>query len=431
MNIFFLCESLSPYDAIPSWGETPSQSASELGNWTIRGSGSSINKDQIILTPSVNSSDRFIYGEMCQRLPMYSQDFTFTANISQTEGDGSSFRFFYSKDLCSENLINFEGVVIWTNSSIKNGKKSAVYVFNRFNNSQTQIPTEPSCYWDFYNKQTNVSLSKKGSFFTVTLSDSENKEICYSNPIILPEFGYFSIVAFNPQEKDLIPSKSSVNCVKVFLDGKFKAPHDDTILVKNRKLLDRLYTLYKENIELRRSKMPFLRHYTEKKKNSNEILDGTPDDLENGLLLLSETMERAKHFAPLYFYLQLYNYTIPMLVKKPLEIIRGASYVIESINQELQEIQEITSSELNDISKDIMNSMSELKKNSFAFTRSLVENQTASHIIVRKILKDFPQNKDDSNVPIILLIICGVEFLGYIGFFFYKKSQTDNFKKVD
>ena len=237
-NIAFL-SSLSKYDPryslIPPFQPTD---VYEFHNWTFRGSAIPMKKKFLRLTSPIVDS----YGAICQRVPTLFKDWTVEFELL-TQGNkigGESIEFVYSQELCPELPIQWNGFILYINTTSNSSDCSVFIIPNdgmtllNFSNS-IKIGTIPLRNQD---SPVILRIARSGNHISISTKKSMNSQQAnrlfdYTFPNLI-DYGYFTITALgspNGNSQDLYSFYTYHN-------GYDRSEFDYPIDYENRKVLE-------------------------------------------------------------------------------------------------------------------------------------------------------------------------------------------------
>ena len=101
---------------------------------------------------------------------------------------------------------------------------------------------------------------------------------------------------------------------------------------------------------------------------------------------------------------------------------------LPKLKRSLIAISKYTALSLEEIAKDLSDRMNYVSEEVTEYARMVLETDENSDL-VSNMLEVSSSDVKDSNLNLLLEIICLFEFIGYIIFFFYRKNKTNSFKK--
>ncbi|OHS94462.1 Legume-like lectin family protein [Tritrichomonas foetus] len=421
--LFVLCHAVlsqSHYSLLPPFLITD-KSHLEIGNWTLRDSAINM-KDFIRLTPSY----QYISGGVCQRVPVYSDDWSFEANVSTSNKYGGfGFHFYFTETLCTSDIFNVNGLAIWINTTNTTNDEEDVYFVNSKINSNENKPKQ-ICKIKMQQKPFLFRITKRGTRITVDSSnDFENYTTCFDQNIKnLITKGYFSFFGSTTEQVN----DHDLHGINIKLLSKYKEPENDTSSTYNRKLLDSFYLIRKKEKGARRSKMPKSFHFINKSKEKEYLLDKNPtDDIIDSFPIISESIQRAEYSISIYKIKKVFAPRIRMQLEKSTMMVDLAESLMPEVQDLLKDIWAEAELSLTEIAANISMEMEKIQNEATEYAKSLIRKEDDAQFLMNLIkgsteeVNDFPS--------FVLIIICGIELFAYIVFFVYQRKKTMNFKK--
>ncbi|KAH0789837.1 Legume-like lectin family protein [Histomonas meleagridis] len=371
----------------------------------------------------------YVSGGICQRLPTYAKNWVFEAEIISTAKSGNGFLFFYTQELCTEELLGFHGIALWINPGIPGNN---VYLINGAGDPIKISTLSPVCHISTTSK-TQIRIKKVNDTITVDSKPTNSKEykICTTSKISnLVEKGYFSLFASNNETC----SDNRLFNVKVDLLSPPQQPPNDESSIVNRKYLRNAYFTQKEKKSQRRlALMPISKVYIDKIKKSNGKFDRRPsEDFSNSFFVIGETVNRSK----LSISAETINTLLAPKVRMQLQAIllfaKIVSKELPEMKRMVNDLLKRTSYNLTDIAHDIAIQMNNIKSDAINYAKkTVVPNIDIDNVLeaVQNVKNEAVGNSSNFLKDYILEIICAIEFVGYILFFIHQSIKTRNFKK--
>ncbi|KAK8896582.1 VIP36-like protein [Tritrichomonas musculus] len=467
--IFSYFASCSHYSLQPPFNFT-NESLPEIGNWTLRDSATNMKKF-IRLTPNY----QYIQGGICERVPMYSSDWSFEANLSTgSKYGGVGFSFFYSSTICANNVFNFNGLAVWINTTNIYDDGHEVYLLNSTGNlNQVTKGLEPICKIQPQTTPFLFRITKRGEKVIVdtklsleppqfkinaskSINDEKNSQnsvyknlngtyindegyiLCASQKIenIISK-GYFSLFATTQKLYDT----HDVHSINVSLLSSYNEPENDNSSVVNRKYLDKYYIFRKQLKSLRRMKMPTMMKYVNISKKSNYELDPSLNSIKlnetdeenlykDSFPIIKESIERASSTVTA---LQIKKFLSPIIrnqLQKSTSIIDEAVDMLPEVKELLKDIWNECELSMTEIAANISIQMEKIEQEATEYAKSLMGADRYSSEVFLNVIKNSYGDVNDSPIQYVLATICAVELVAYIIFFIYKRKKTMNFKKI-
>lgn len=441
---FYSSCSLSHYSLQPPFKIT-NESLPEIGNWTLRDSAINM-KNFIRLTPSY----QFISGGICERVPMYSTDWSFEANLSTgSHYGGTGFSFFYSKSLCASNIFHFNGLAAWINTTNSNDEGEEVYLLNSSGNlNQLMLGLKPVCRIQSKNGPFLFRITKRGYQITIDwkliksrnltstekVVKNEDFKLCTSQKIDnVINNGYFSLFSSTQELYD----DHDLHGINITLLSPYKEPENDNSSIVNRKYLDKFYHFRKKLKQLRRSKMPTMMKYLNiSKENEYDINSYLTNEtkiqemFKDSFPLIKESIERAGSTVSV---LQIKKFFLPIIrtqLEKATSIIEVAENMLPDVRELLKDIWNECEISLTEIASNISVQMENIEKEATDYAKNLMGADHYSSEVFISMIKNSYGDVNYSPISYVLATICAVELVAYVIFFFYQRKRTMNFKKI-
>ena len=476
--ILFTIYSLSHYSLQPPFKIT-NESLPEIGNWTLRDSAINM-KNFIRLTPSY----QFISGGICERVPMYSSDWSFEANLSTgSHYGGNGFSFFYSSSLCASNIFHFNGLSAWINTTSTTDDGEEVYLLNSTGNLNL-VDLKPVCRIKSQNGPFIFRITKRGDQITIdskqlnfinedqakknetlidqnikqgdqksqdfeyiskyykningTYIDSEGFALCTSQHIDnVINNGYFSLFSSTQELYD----DHDLHGINVTLLSAYKEPENDNSSIINRKYLDKYYQFRKKLKILRRSKMPMMMKYVNISKDNKYSIDSylgktklneteIKSLFKESFPIIKESIERAGSTVTA---LQIKKFFLPIIraqLEKATAIIEVAENMLPDVRELLKDIWNECEISLTEIAANISIQMEHIENDATKYAKNLMGIDQYSSDVFISMIKNSYGDIGYSPISYVLATICAIELVAYVIFFIYQRKRTMDFKKI-
>lgn len=456
--LLIFAKSNSHYDLLKPF-KILNKSLPEIGNWTFRESAVSL-KQFIRLTPSY----QHLAGGVCQRVPIYSDDWSFDANLSTSnQFGGFGFEFFYTNSLCVSNLLNLNGISAWINTTNSTGNGDDVYLINTTPDSSNKLlrDLKPICKVHAQNGPFQFRITKIGNRITIdsksnkvvphlpsTFSEDSTEYVHKKYSLINGSYidkegyilctsqtyknvlnnGFFSLFASTTEQYD----DHDLHGINITLLSPYNEPENDMSSVKNRKFLNSYYLIRKQQKINRRLKMPVSMKYIQLSKILNytipETNDNQTDYLRDSLSVINESIERGDKTISIAEIKQFFSPRIRSQLEKATDIIEETESMLPEIRELLKEIWNECELSLTEIAANISMEMEKIEKDAEQFVIIVLKSNKKSDFL-KNFIKNSHQQINENPISYVLITICVIELIGYIAFFVYQRHKTDDFKK--
>ena len=238
--------------------------------------------------------------------------------------------------------------------------------------------------------------------------------------------GYFSIFASNSEEYD----DNYLYGIDIKKLSSEEEPKDIVkIIEKNLKYSENTYSVRKERKMFRRSLMPYSQKFINQSNELNRTLENNPKvDFSLSYAIINEIIKRAETSVTSENIQSLIAPELRMQLESALEIDNIIMDKLPKLKRSLIAISKYTALSLEEIAKDLSDRMNYVSEEVTEYARMVLETDENSDL-VSNMLEVSSSDVKDSNLNLLLEIICLFEFIGYIIFFFYRKNKTNSFKK--
>lgn len=410
------------YNLTAPFGASQDSDSTVIGSWSLRRSIINM-KNYFQLT----LHHPFTSGGLCQLAPTYFKDWELQAEIrTRNVTGGNGFLLFHSKELCNDDLLSFHGLGVWILPSLEGEN---VYFINGTGKSVKIKDLVPKCGINFSNKSRIIKLRKESNKIVLESKEKNAKEFvkCFAEEINnMVDEGYFSIFASNSEEYD----DNYLYGIDIKKLSSEEEPKDIVkIIEKNLKYSENTYSVRKERKMFRRSLMPYSQKFINQSNELNRTLENNPKvDFSLSYAIINEIIKRAETSVTSENIQSLIAPELRMQLESALEIDNIIMDKLPKLKRSLIAISKYTALSLEEIAKDLSDRMNYVSEEVTEYARMVLETDENSDL-VSNMLEVSSSDVKDSNLNLLLEIICLFEFIGYIIFFFYRKNKTNSFKK--
>ena len=422
---------------------TKNQTDLDFG-WSIFGN-TATTKQFIRLTSAVTEN----YGGICQQKPTLSKDWTAEIELRARDGNGGDgFWIYYSSDFCvakQYDLLedgdpndpetfkltqvfpkNWEGFLLWINTTNVVGK-SSVYLLQ--STKGQEINFEKAVSKGPFNvrgdEPLTIKLVKKGSFIQARFSrgyNIYNYDATFTN---LPEYGYFSIAASTvayADNNDILSFRFTENSPETNKNVEDDIGYKNRLSLlldkdKRRMMKQRRYTEMKTSME-----------YDKERKEKEHKMDGKKYDFKDAFQMAKESTQRLSQSVTKE---ALEDFIVREIDKQFAETIININLQMTRFNETKQDVEEIwlnLKNQLRDLTISSRADMAALGNELIDMAKKTTLT-SAQDLDSREL--DRMIRKESAFITFVLILICVVEVVLYVIWFFYKLKRTDHFKKAD
>ena len=175
--------------------------------------------------------------------------------------------------------------------------------------------------------------------------------------------------------------------------------------------------------------MPYSQKFINQSNELNRTLENNPKvDFSLSYAIINEIIKRAETSVTSENIQSLIAPELRMQLESALEIDNIIMDKLPKLKRSLIAISKYTALSLEEIAKDLSDRMNYVSEEVTEYARMVLETDENSDL-VSNMLEVSSSDVKDSNLNLLLEIICLFEFIGYIIFFFYRKYKTNSFKK--
>ena len=401
---------------------------SEIGNWTLRGSGTIMKKKYIRLA-SANVDD---YGTICQRVPTMFEtwDVELEFNIKDGTIGGEIFGFIFSEELCPELPEEWNGVFVYINTTLtdKNGNSPLYVVPNdgKLIDFNIQKPVAQVKVRNL-NFNSRLRLTRKGTNFAGFLIQGSSQTLTRLFDITIPKlirFGYFTITGLSHMQGDSFDLVSLTTYSPQIYD---RNEFDYDISQKNRKIIEDAVLQRRELKKQRRAQMVTSMKYHEEKNQHRDSLFGLTNRLRDSLSIIHEADLRVKETVTILQLQKFINFYVMDMVKQVTDKTDKTFSNFADTETQVNELWTDLQNKLRDLGMETRRDMEKLQNE----VMNIAKRVKIEEIDPNSLLSDHLNGKSSSGFPInqkILVAIMIVEFIGYIVFLFVKRKKLHGFK---
>ena len=399
----------------------------EIGNWTLRNNANP-SKHSIRLTSHISSNS----GSICQLAPNYARDWELISEITADGGNGGNgFMFFYTQELCTEQLFGYHGLAFWLNTSGTERRPAPFYFLNRTVSPYPILNNPPKCSIDYYTgNPIFIKITKQLDKIKVESKNPTKDEKwvpCFEETVQdMIKVGYFSVAATTNEKYWDDHELYSLN-ITLLSKNEEPANISDQIST-NRKLLDKHYLSRKQRKQNRRALLPTVEELFNETKLKNNKLDGKDVDIAAAYEEISEIIFRLKSSLTTE---QISNKLGPMLKKKVdymMNLTETAILVREAKKTDVITLWNDTMNNLTEIAQSIKKDLESTKEEAIQFTKEVITTKENKKVLKRKI--GLPVEMESNRSELILGGIALIELTAYILFFIYQRFISDKLKKL-
>ncbi|KAH0789201.1 Legume-like lectin family protein [Histomonas meleagridis] len=417
------------FNLIPPHYETASNA---YGNWTLTGRAINLKKS-IRLTSNLPDQE----GTICSLIPTMFQDWSIEVELAAYGGEvgGSFIAFFFSQSFCLEDQDNLDGVAILINTGKTDATGySPVHIVNDLNIEKFEN-IEPSgkvqIRSDSYFPRI-LKFTRMGQSFRIeSIIKDDEYQVLETKEINIPDRVYFTIAAFTSDTNTDIHDIISIRLIQ--LSETTDSPDSKIDYAdKNLVALEKSKFIRKEMKEKRREKLPTVKSIIEKMGNSTE-LNGqmTDEEFKKSFALIDELINRSSTTISFDDFATYFETYVKEVIRVSQNKLKHSADQLDEVSKEITGLWDYLKTKMLDLNSEAFESKKWLERELITeITKMRSQKGDFDMNLVKKGLK-MEAEVDDSLIPLILLVICCIEFVCYLIFFFIRRSQTKRFKKAD
>jgi hypothetical protein len=396
---------------------------SEIGHWTLRGAAFNA-KSFIRLTPSQPNQ----YGAICNRVPTDFMDWTVDIEVNAFGGTGGrGYWFTFSEDLCVFPRRGFRGFTVrMPTHKPDHAWDSWFPVFVGYSNT-TKDDGEGLCSIGTRSDTGHLDLriertGEKVALSYRTLDPSWEDGQFYSCGEVtvkdLPDFGYFSFSAMTNSsandDHDFFGLRAQSRTAKV--------PSSTDFSTINRKILEG-----RQHHGLRKSgKMPLTKRYL-----AGEDVPTFSDSLR----LVNETVWRAQQTETKVRLQQFINSSLITKIEEAQAHLLFANSSLDDVRKVLDDVWKGFGTELTALQSDVKEQMEitwkDIEKSAQALFANQMKLAEQSEREAETTFANTDEELTDPMTPLLMLLFCFVEALGFGAFFTKRLRKLRTAKKTE
>ena len=326
----------------------------------------------------------------------------------------------FTDQVCGRDTAGKEGLMIWVNNSNvdMNGYSEArLHVGQQLKDGRLKLWGQKT--------PAPIQINKTGNHVRVMCSG----EVVFDEQFRdVMAYGFFSITGISGQ----LGSECAVHAIRVI---PLSSDERDIDLVKeskrSRKAIDILAKERQRRKHERRNRMKVTKKYLDEIASRQSFLDASDVNLRDTLRVISESLERSRDFVTADQLKNFINSYVQLSSAKALIKVEQALEECGEIKSQTQELYSRVKSHLLDLRRSLTEAMKVIENESTEKALSLKINikkkQAMKRLEESVLFKDTPRTMMSFSLYVIMLL----ETVVYVIFFFYKRSKTSGFKKID